>query len=87
MLRCVRTTLTLDDDVAVRLERLRRSGRTLKDVVNEALRAGLDALEEPKTRPRKQYTTPMDLGLRIPVDDISEVLDLLDEEMWKKKLA
>lgn len=81
----MRTTLTIDDDVAVRLERLRRTGRTLKEVVNEALRAGLDALERPKAHPRKQWTTPVDIGLRIPVDDVSEVLDLLDEELWRKK--
>jgi len=83
----VRTTLTLDDDVAVRLERLRRNGRTLKDVVNEALRAGLDALEQPPKPARRSYTRPVDIGLRVPVDDVSEVLDLLDEEEWKKKLA
>lgn len=83
----MRTTLTLDDDVAVRLERLRRNGRTLKEVVNEALRAGLDVLEEPKTRQRKQYTTPMDLGEPlVPIDDISAVLDLLDEKEWRRRL-
>ena len=74
----MRTTLTLDDDVAVRLERLRRNGRTLKDVVNEALRAGLDALDE-RGRPvvRKSYTTPMDLG-RPLVDNVDDVWGVLD---------
>ena len=38
----MRTTLTIEDDVAVRLERLRRERDTnLKDVVNDALRQGL----------------------------------------------
>ena len=83
----MRTTLTLDDDVAVRLERLRRNGRPLKEIVNEALRAGLDALERPPKQVRKSYTTPVDLGeLLMPIDDISEVLDVLDTEEWKKKL-
>jgi hypothetical protein len=37
----MRTTLTLDDDVAAALERLRRSRRIgLKRLVNEALRRG-----------------------------------------------
>jgi hypothetical protein len=59
----MRTTLTLDDDVAARLRRLRTRGRTFKDVVNDALRAGLDALEEPRPRPRRRrYTTPVSLG-------------------------
>jgi len=35
----MRTTLTVDEDVAVQLERVRRSrDATLKQVVNEALR-------------------------------------------------
>ena len=39
----MRTTLTLDDDVARRIERLRKKyGSTLRDVVNRALREGLD---------------------------------------------
>jgi hypothetical protein len=38
----VRTTLTLDDDVAARLQaEARRSARPFKTVVNEYLRAGL----------------------------------------------
>jgi Ribbon-helix-helix protein, copG family len=40
----MRTTLTLDDDVAAALERLRKSrDASLKDLVNEALRRGLIA--------------------------------------------
>src|SRR3972149_6593306 len=46
----MRTTLTLDDDVAARLERVMEKRRqTLKAVVNDALRAGLQALD--KARP------------------------------------
>jgi hypothetical protein len=38
----VRTTLSLDDDVAVKLKsEARRTGRTIKAVVNDALRRGL----------------------------------------------
>lgn len=38
----MRTTLTLDDDIASRLQtEARRSGRLFKVVVNECLRAGL----------------------------------------------
>ena len=41
----MRTTLTLDDDVAAALERLRRArDASLKDVVNEVLRRGLSEL-------------------------------------------
>lgn len=41
-----RTTLTLQDDVyAAALEESRRSGRRLRDVINEALRRGLEATD------------------------------------------
>src|SRR5262245_39488776 len=48
MSRCMRTTLTLDDDIAAILERLRKSrDASLKDLVNEALRRGLKDMTEP----------------------------------------
>jgi hypothetical protein len=44
----MRTTLTLDDDVAKQLrEKSRRSGETFKEVVNETLRRGLRSGEKP----------------------------------------
>ncbi len=77
----MRTTLTLDDDVAARLERLRRGERTFKDVVNEVMRAGLAALEEPRRTTRRSYTSPVDLGQLLvgSVDDVWGVLDAVDE--------
>jgi len=73
----VRTTLTLDDDVAKRIERLRKRRKlSLRDVVNQALREGLDRLEAPE-RPRKVHTTKeVSLGgcLIGNIDDIAEVL-------------
>jgi hypothetical protein len=51
MLYHMRTTLTLDDDVATVLERLRKArGESLKDLVNEALREGLKRLEAPRRK-------------------------------------
>ena len=44
----MRTTLTLDKDVAVALERLRKARKaSLKAVVNEALRQGLARMAAP----------------------------------------
>jgi hypothetical protein len=44
----VRTTLTLDNDLALALrEEARRSGRPLKGIVNETLRIGLAARKRP----------------------------------------
>lgn len=49
----MRTTLTLDPDVAERVRQETRSGkRSLKEVINEALRRGLG---EGKPAPRKRF--------------------------------
>jgi hypothetical protein len=75
----MRTTITLDDDLAVRLERRGpERGSTFKEVVNEAIRAGLAALEHhPGTRPAEAATTrPLRLGRRL-VDDLDDIADAL----------
>jgi predicted transcriptional regulator len=82
----MRTTLTLDNDVAARLERLRRArDASLKDIVNDALRRGLDDLSSrPKQREPFQ-TQSVDLGrLRLPsIDNISESLAVAEGEAFK----
>jgi hypothetical protein len=81
----MRTTLTLEDDVAVRLERLRRERDVkLKDVVNEALRRGLDSLETPAT-PRKPFRMrTFDGGrLLVPIDNVAEALALAEGDDFK----
>ena len=43
----MRTTVTLDDDLAIRLERYRtQHGESFKQALNEAVRVGLAELEE-----------------------------------------
>jgi hypothetical protein len=79
----VRTTLTLDDDVAIRLERERRKRRvSFKDVVNEVLRAGLDALAAPKRRSDRFRTKGFSLGSSLvgSLDNIEEVLSRAEGE-------
>ena len=79
----MRTTLTLDDDVVAQLEALRRTrDASFKDIVNDALRAGLQALAEPPRRHRTFHTEAVDLGrCRLPnLDNIGEVLDLAEDE-------
>lgn len=82
----MRTTLTLDKDVAVRLERIRRSrDATLKEVVNEALRQGLRQMTA-KPRPRKPFRTKsVSLGhcLIGSVDDVAEALVVAEGENLK----
>jgi hypothetical protein len=73
----MRTTLSLDDDVAALIERLRAErGTGLKTLVNQALRQGLRELEG-RPRPAERYRTPgVDLGrCRLAsLDDVASAL-------------
>ena len=82
----MRTTLTLDDDVAVALERLRRArDASLKDVVNDALRRGLDDLNTRAKRRESFQTKSVSLGrLRLAsIDNVSESLAIAEGEAFK----
>jgi hypothetical protein len=74
----VRTTLTLDEDVAAKLTALaRRTGRAFKDVVNDTLRRGLmTAPSSPARAPFRVETRSLG-GLR-PGLDLDNVSDLLE---------
>ena len=59
----MRTTLTLDNDVAVALERLRREkDASLKDIVNETLRKGLQEAARSPRKPRRFRTRVLRTG-------------------------
>jgi hypothetical protein len=71
----VRTTLTLDDDVASLLKKeARKSGETFKQVVNRFLRRGL-AAKEPARKPF--VVKPMKLALP-PFEKVEELLEYLE---------
>jgi hypothetical protein len=82
----MRTTLTLDDDVAAVLARLQKAQRRpFRELVNEALRRGLQQLTaKPKTR-RPYRTRAVDLGrCRFgSLDDVAEVLAVAEGESFK----
>ncbi len=73
----MRTTLTLDDDVAAELDRYRRAaGITHRQAVNEIIRRGLGAAP----RPRGTFvTSPIASGpLRVGIDDVQAALSLIE---------
>lgn len=72
----MRTTLTLDDDVAKLLEKeVRRTGDSFKQVVNETLRLGLAAAKQP---PRKPFVVkPWNLSLP-RFEKVEELLEYLE---------
>jgi hypothetical protein len=72
----VRTTLSLDDDVARLLNKeVRRSGDSFKQVVNRFLRLGLTASKQPVRKPFR--IKPFDLGLP-PFEKVEELLEHLE---------
>ena len=82
----MRTTLTIDDDVAAELERLRRSrDATLKEVINDALRRGLRDMAGPPKKRKPFRTRSFDVGgvLVKNIDSIGELLAEIEGE-WHR---
>ena len=75
----MRTTLTLDDDVAARLQaEARKSGRPFKVVVNDYLRAGLAQRRASKAAAPFRVEA-MSLGAPLPGKDYDRIGALLEE--------
>lgn len=82
----MRTTLTLDDDVAIALERLRRArGARLRTLVNDVLRERLRQMRARPT-PREPFRTQsVHLGrVRLgSVDSITDALAIAEGDAFK----
>jgi hypothetical protein len=80
----VRTTLTIDDDLAGLLKRRARElGLPFKDVVNRTLRAGLGEQAKPR-RHAALKTIPHAFGFRpgIDLDKLNQLSDELEAEAY-----
>lgn len=65
----MRTTLTIKDDLDVRLRQLaQKQNRSYKDAINEALAAGLKQLEVSEPAPAYRVES-MNFGLKEGIDD------------------
>jgi len=76
----VRTTLTLDDDIAHLVQdEAKRSGDSFKGTVNHLLRLGLTAAQKPEKK-KRFVVTPIAMGLKpgLSYDSISELLEKID---------
>ena len=86
-LDAMRTTVTLDDDLAIRLDRHRaQRGQSFKQALNEAVRAGLAKLEERVDAvPQVSQTRPLPLGRRLAggIDNVGEVLAIVEGEDYR----
>jgi hypothetical protein len=77
----MRTTITLDDDVAAKLHaEARKSGRPFKQVVNDAIRTGLAAASQARKLPRFVINEEHLFRLKpgFDYDKIDDLFDLLD---------
>lgn len=76
----MRTTLTLEDDVASRLRiEMRRSGKSMKELVNEYLRMALNAKRgAPEAKPFRVRASSMGTIPGLNYDNIGELLEQLE---------
>jgi hypothetical protein len=79
--------VTLDDDLAVRLEQRRAErGMTFKEALNDAVRRGLAAADEQEHgRPAHATTRPLPLGRRLirDIDSVAEALAAAEGETYR----
>jgi len=81
MLRCMRTTIRIDDQLLVEAKKLAATtGRTLTAVIEDALRAAIAQTPPSRRRPRTKLTTYRGRGLQpgVDLDDAASLLDLME---------
>jgi hypothetical protein len=82
----MRTTVTLDPDVAAKLKALaRQRGISFKQALNQAVRAGLRARPQPPPA-LTRYTQPMGLRPGVNLDKALQLAAALEDEELVRKL-
>jgi hypothetical protein len=83
----VRTTLTIDERIARDLKEIaHKSGKPLKQVVNETLASGL-AARKPARRRRRYRVKPVSLGSAlVDIDKALSLADVLEDQEIARKL-
>jgi hypothetical protein len=82
----MRTTITLEDDVAASLKRLeKRRGVKFKALINQVLREGLKYMTAPPKKRSVFRTHSVDLGQcrAANVDNVAEVLAIAEGESFR----
>ena len=84
----MRTTLTLEPDVALKLKRkMAEQKLTLKDAVNQALRVGLAAKDAPARVPFKVIPYRFGFLPGIDPDKLGQSDDRMEDERIMRKLG
>jgi mRNA-degrading endonuclease RelE of RelBE toxin-antitoxin system len=78
----VRTTLTLDADVASKAKKgAAKLGKPYREVINAALRIGLDQLlKPPAAKPYRTHPRPMGLRRGFSYDNVAELIARVEGE-------
>lgn len=76
----MRTTLTIDDDVVFGLKKIQESepSKSFKQIVNEALRRGLNGSSAKQRKPFKVKAFSLGLREGLSLDNIEELLDQVE---------
>lgn len=82
MMLFMRTTLTLDEDVAQEAKKAsRRLKRPFKKIINQALRLGLKKIDQPVSKKvYKTHTHPLNLRKPYQLDNIQELIAQIEGE-------
>jgi plasmid stability protein len=82
----MRTTLTLDEDVAAKLKaEARRCGRSFRDIVNDTLRRGM-ATRRTAARQKPFKVAARDLGKILPgltLDSVAHLLERVEGPLYR----
>ena len=81
----MRTTMTIDDDIAIQIKKRRVSGdgKSFKEVVNETLRNGLLFTADAERKPKKTFElTGRLLRSKMPFNfnKVHQLVEVVDEE-------
>ena len=85
----MRTTLTIDDDLFRELrEKAHKTGAPFKEVVDKAIRVGLEHIDKPKQmKPYKCKTYSLGYPLSADLDHALNLVDRLESEEIARKLS
>ena len=85
----MRTTLTLDEDVAARVEELRRrEGLSLKGAINLLLREGLRSHDQrPQGRRYRSRAHPLRMRAGYDPEKLNQLVDELTADEHRKRLS
>lgn len=89
MMLNMRTTLTIDDDLARALrEKAHQTGSPFKEIVNKAIRTGLEQIDKPRRRrPYKCKSYSLGYPPRADLDHALNLADRLESEEIARKLS